>query len=477
MSDHCLDYDEIKELAKERGRNPYSLVVLSPQNDPFYIAPSRDRDAKWFLKIWRRFNCQPGAHIRRVHYMLVSRDPPVLMPDGKPYVNTTNCSVFLNEASRDARYLGLIPLRAVIDQRNEQAVINLSEDDETSAIIGTVGGLQEYVPPSFKTPRLGIAPPVIPQRFHVEIWFEKSTMNDILLPLGERYGINVVTGLGELSLTRCVELVDRAVASGKPVRIIYGSDFDPGGVSMPVAVARKIEWVARHEGHNLDIQVRPIVLTEDQCNAYRLPRTPIKETESRADRFEERFGSGATELDALEALHPGELERILVEEIERYYDDGLDGRIDAVVDEVQTELDDVNTKVSKQHAKAIKTLEAERKKVLAAITAFEKKAKPVLRKIERDLEDEAPDVDNFEWPEPDDGDEDDDPLFDSTRDYVEQVDRYKQHQEKTIERKTNERVCLECGETFNAVRNDANFCCKNHAAAFWYKQKKAKREK
>jgi len=30
-------------------------------------------------------------------------------------------------------------------------------------------------------------------------------------------------------------------------------------------------------------------------------------------------GSGATELDALEALHPGELERILVAEIERFH--------------------------------------------------------------------------------------------------------------------------------------------------------------
>jgi hypothetical protein len=34
---------------------------------------------------------------------------------------------------------------------------------------------------------------------------------------------------------------------------------------------------------------------------------------------------------------------------------------------------------------------------------------------------------NYDWPH-----EDDDPLFDSTRDYVEQMDRYKQHQGKPI---------------------------------------------
>jgi hypothetical protein len=36
---------------------------------------------------------------------------------------------------------------------------------------------------------------------------------------------------------------------------------------------------------------------------------------------------------------------------------------------------------------------------------------------------------------PDDGDEDDEPLFDSTRDYVEQINRYKEHQGKPIERR------------------------------------------
>jgi hypothetical protein len=131
---------------------------------------------------------------------------------------------------------------------------------------------------------------------------------------------------------------------------------------------------------------------------------------------------------------------------------------------VQDELDDINAEVKRKHAKAIKSLEVERKKVLAAITAFEKKARPVLRKIEWDLEAEAPDVDGFEWPEPDDGDEDDDPLFDSTRDYVEQVDRYKEHQGKTTGRKTTEMVCTECGETFTTTRKHAKYCsvqCRN----------------
>lgn len=51
------------------------------------------------------------------------------------------------------------------------------------------------------------------------------------------------------------------------------------------------------------------------------------------------------------------------------------------------------------------------------------------------LEAEAPDPDEIEWPEPDDGDEDDDPLFNSTRNYVEQIDCYKEYQGKPTERR------------------------------------------
>jgi hypothetical protein len=39
-----------------------------------------------------------------------------------------------------------------------------------------------------------------------------------------------------------------------------------------------------------------------------------------------------------------------------------------------------------------------------------------------------------EWPEPRAGDEDDNPLFDSNRSYVEQMDRYKKHQSKPTQR-------------------------------------------
>jgi hypothetical protein len=43
-------------------------------------------------------------------------------------------------------------------------------------------------------------------------------------------------------------------------------------------------------------------------------------------------------------------------------------------------------------------------------------------------------IENIDWPKPDEGDEDDDPPYDSTRDYLDQIDRYKEFQDKPTER-------------------------------------------
>jgi hypothetical protein len=204
--------------------------------------------------------------------------------------------------------------------------------------------------------------------------------------------------------------------SGKPCRILYVSDFDPGGQSMPVAAARKIEFLARKD--DLDIQVRTVALTHDQCIEFRLPRTPIKETEVRAARFEERFGEGGTELDALEALHPGALAQILEDEIGRYYDRGLNSHINWAANNARAELEIFNLEVQRRYQNEIDALEAEVDELNADIEAFieelrereediANRAQPLYNQIRRELVNGMPST--FEWPEPAEGDEDADP--------------------------------------------------------------------
>jgi hypothetical protein len=355
LDDTPLNHAEMKALAESLGRPLNTLEVL--RRDPFCAdSPARLRDATWFAELWQRFDISHGTHMRRIHYLLVSQNPPVLTPSGTPYVNSADCVGLLERASLDARYLNLVPPDAMVDRRNDAPRIFRPEAIETSAVIGVpepeLVQSGAYLS-ALRLPRLVVFPPVIDQPYHIEIWCEKSTMNDVLDPLGERYGVNVDTAGGEFSYSKCRNLVKRARASGRPVRILYLSDFDPAGAGMPIAVARKIEYLVLSDNLDLDIEVRPIVLTAAQCERYRLPRIPIKDSETRGAAFEARFGEGATELDALEALHPGELRRILVREIERYHDGDLADRIAEVEADAESEIDAINDEVRGRYADEI----------------------------------------------------------------------------------------------------------------------------
>jgi hypothetical protein len=286
-----------------------------------------------------------------------------------------------------------------------------------------------------------------------EVWVEKSgDLDDVLVPICERKRVNLIPCKGEQGIEACRKVVERGSELFKPipVRILYLSDFDPAGQSMPLAVSRKIEFELRKRDLDLDIQVRPIGLTHEQCVKYRLPRTPIKESERRGKSFEGRYGGGATELDALEALHPGELSKIVEAEIDRYLagDPETERRFSEVSREIWGELKAVEKTVLARHADSLDGLRAEHAELLEELSDIEERFRELAERIDStfdeiraDLDAEQPDLSQWEWPEPSEPKEDPDPLFDSRRGYVEQIDRYKQHQGKPIaRRKRNGRV-------------------------------------
>jgi len=251
------------------------------------------RAAEWFAAPYREYGFGRGVHIRRIHYRIISQPAPVQLPGGGDYVNTVVCSKILGEAASAARFAGLVDAEDFEDRRNPEAIVRTAErvDEPVIRAIGRyIDDTFDIGPASFRvelpsfvipdellTPRLTISAP-FQSPYHIEIRCEKSTINDVLVPLAEEYGLNLQPAVGEISITRCRQLVERA--GNRPTRILYLSDFDPGGQSMPVAAARKIEWFARKHkdetGTVLDIQLHPVVLTRDQCIEYGLPRTPIR---------------------------------------------------------------------------------------------------------------------------------------------------------------------------------------------------------
>jgi hypothetical protein len=468
------NYQRLKALGATLNRPLASLIALTDDNDPFLAdRPGRRKDgAKWFAALWRRLDVPDGVHLRRLHYMLVST-AGIRLPDRTPYANTHRCWKLLCSASADARYLDLVPAGAFVDRRAAEPVIFVPTDTSTDASIfihasqPDVGQANtaslDYEPTQYDFPELPSATlyePQVADPYAIELWAEKSTMNDILLPLAHSRSVTLITGLGELSATHCHALVGRVRQHRRKTRILYISDHDPAGDGMPVSVARKIEFFLRRGGDDLDIRLHPLVLTAKQVRQYRLLRVPIKETDKRRAQFEARYGEGAVELDALEALYPGALRQIIEAELDRYAKpvrslrtriarkagevrrqiagivDRILGEHSEAVDELQASWAQTESRIA-HHQEAIAQAIAECEQVIAQdeqaieelLERWQERAEPVWQRIAAEIEHEAPDPDRIEWPtlKPD---EEADPLFDSQRDYLEQIDRFKLHQGK-----------------------------------------------
>jgi hypothetical protein len=430
-----IDYEAIKAMAKQKHMPITELIALAPANDPFYTGTPRDLElGHWFAELWQRFGYRTGVHIRRMHYAIVSQNPPVQFPNGKPYENTESCWNELTNAAKAARYLELVDPAAFVDRRNDDPIdhVNYWSHRFITAQVETVDDS-----PEIQLPELPSVPAYnlsygTQQRYHLEIWCEKSTMNDILEPLARRYDAAIVYGKGELSITMALQAIERFKRTGRPVRIFYVSDFDPAGAGMPVSMSRKLEYFVRHEELDLDIKLFPVVLTYAQTKQYsRLLPTPIKETERRKDKFEAKYGAGAIELDALEALYPGELARILGRELSRYYDKDLGSRMYRAISDIRETLRDTEREVYAVYTGEIEAINDEWQSLQEAfkksLADHMARRTELYQRIESDLADDLPEVSEDDIPEAEDADERNGALYDSHRGYLEQNDIYQAH--------------------------------------------------
>jgi hypothetical protein len=366
-----------------------------------------------------------------------------------PYTNTIECWDHLGNASKAARYLGLVDPAAFLDRRNPDPHIFAGSRDKPvpECTIDepewSLPGIQIELDAQLDMPEpfvSGYDYKLADQRYHLELWIEKSTMNDVLEPRCQRFGMDLVTGVGFQSITSVVTMLrQRAAVHGKPVRIFYISDFDPAGEHMPVAVARQTEYWLRDYAPGIEIKLTSLALTKEQVIRYRLPRIPIKASDLRKKGFEDRHGEGAVELDALEAMHPGELARIITEAVRPYFDDQLAGRLaeadgeatdaanaewEALVEEeadlleqLRSEADMVVQKFKPRATKLKEDFDAAMEPINQRLEDIRHAVQAKAEQFQIDLPDRPEpaeaDVDEFDW------------LFDSDRKYMEQIDCYR----------------------------------------------------
>ena len=451
----------MKRIAKELGWSLKDLRVLTANNDPFHSGtPAEKESAEWFVEWWRWLGFdQSRVHLRRMHYALVSRDD-VERPDKgegqRPYRNLEQDWQWLNAAARHARYQGLIDPLALSEHYNPDPHINHSDDN------GDIGPGWEYMEPDWAVPSLDSEsvlpapcwrlPSLYPTKYEyranlqpylVEVWIEKSTMNDVLRPICDQLGVNLFAGSGFANVVNVNEFLQRVRNSGKDARVLYISDFDPAGTAMPIGVSRQIEFW--RNGDDPHVKLMPIGLTQDQVVEYQLPRKPITDNDYRKGNFEQRYGQGAVELDALEALYPGELGRIVRDAVDQLHDLTLERRVDQDVydeasdvlnqaereriepyreqlDQIHDDVESILARYRQQLRELAANLDEELKPHQKRIHALHKEVSSTLESLNPELP-ELPEPQLIN--EPDNGAW----LFDSTRGYFEQLGAYTRVQE------------------------------------------------
>jgi hypothetical protein len=412
------------------------FLALSPGNDPFFADhPTHKKWGEWFAENWQRYKSHlPTVHVRALHYTLyglLKSGTPCVMPNGKIYDNTKTCWKALEMAGKYARYNGLLPLDKWEDKR-KQSLTELIYD-ESGASIGIYNPIEydfDVTLPSFPSLPCYSTQFRAKQRYRIEVLCEKSTQDTVLEDICKRYRVTLLVAQGEVSISSMVKLIRRAESANMPTIIFYISDFDPAGRSMPVAASRKLEFIQSVLHSSVEIQLYPIALTYEQCVYYQLPSAPVNTSNVRKRTFEERYGSGVTELDALEDFHPGELGRLLEREILRFYDDTLEGRTWEIRRRLYRDTDAIKNRVYDAYQgesleEEYATLRAEFDEWKASRwTPFQERLIEAYQGIVTSLEEQIPDINEYPLPEAKEVPTGDDCLYDSARSYLQQIAAY-----------------------------------------------------
>lgn len=419
--------------------NVEALLALGHQSDPFYCGTPRDWElGKWFAGLWEDFGFGAGTHIRRVHYRADAAG--AARPDGTRYLNNATDYGMLGEASEKARILGLVDPELFTDRRTDAVIQHVTAAETASLPMAEAASGTAWIPSldiADLIPRAqavkseaevtGYGYSHADQPVLIEVVVEKSTVNDVLLPLCSALGANLKVGKGIGSITNAIELLRRAEEFGhRTVHVVYIADLDRAGTSMPIALARQCQFWAQKLGIDVEVTVERIALTAEQVEEYGLPQHPE---------------TGATELDALEALVPGELGRLVREAVEGWRDPGLEEELEAAAAEAQRNADaQLEEAVEELDAEAVDlagqadaVLDALKLQLRPLLFAAETELEPLrvrAGELEEAMEEAARDIDWDlpERPEAVEPDADRDGLlYDSRRTWLEQNAEYQRH--------------------------------------------------
>lgn len=399
---------------KEEG-TAKALRVLDAKNDPFWVSRSRERDANWIAGLWEKYGNTarwPG-YDRGIHYFIIGLG--LECPWGKnrkvhpisQYMNVLSDWGNLCRAIRDARNWGLIPWDAIesrqsvgletwIEYGGRQSLPFKDFDGEVSHSLSvTISTVEEIEKASIYEDDFdsevesliddllgSYAEDLNPARYqpyYVAVVSEKSGLGRIAKgALSElSHGFDFLNFEGQATTTAIKNFATRLVGGGPPehrisekrIRIFYLSDFDYAGRVMVPAFAWKLYYLLMVLGKSgLDVKIRPLALTKGQIKEYDLPPGPVSAKALGAKTLQDRWlreHGKIIEIDSLIGLHPGELEKIIVEAVSPYIDTKLAGEMETQLsdwleetrDGIIDDLEDLREPWDKAHASLSKAID------------------------------------------------------------------------------------------------------------------------
>jgi hypothetical protein len=322
----------IESAAESNGKPLKDLTVLSTGRDPYRLdTPSFHLLSQWLLDAWRQV-CPDGRpiHSRGLHYRLVGQ---VTKPDGQPYLNNDETWTWLSEkAIKAARFLGYLPWEALRDARITPPEWYEETFNPPQWRIVTEDVFVAL--PDNLEPRLVLEGDLCRQPWQQVIIAEKQGVGDLLRPVAKARHASLVLPSGELGDGTMYEILRRAAADGRPLAIHQLGDFDPAGHQMAVSTARTAQAIRDSKFPDLTIRVHAVALTLDQVREWQLPSTPLKETERRADKWQEATGWEQTELDAAVALVPHRFQAAVRQSLDQYWDGDVANRARTIKDDL-----------------------------------------------------------------------------------------------------------------------------------------------
>jgi hypothetical protein len=127
-----------------------------------------------------------SIHIRGLYYAIVSF-ARIKLPNGAAFVNDFDCYEFLKGAAEPARWLGYVPWERLHDGRNDEPQIFLPEHYGLSFThFGCLNSIIEVPDLDEAMPKFAGGAPSADQPFRICLIGEKSSLEDILLPIAKK---------------------------------------------------------------------------------------------------------------------------------------------------------------------------------------------------------------------------------------------------------------------------------------------------